>query len=147
MIKPITQDDIIELSKLYSSVFSEPPWNEVWETSWAQKRLEIIFNSPNFEGFLYEENGKSIGAVFGRGNSFKGNKELEIVELFVSSDKQSKGIGSKLIEEVENSIKSRGYKGTVLLTARCAPAYKFYCNKGYKSAEDMRVFKTLYREF
>jgi hypothetical protein len=35
----IVQQDLQVISQLYVSVFSNPPWNEDWEITWAYERL------------------------------------------------------------------------------------------------------------
>jgi len=136
-IRKIHKIDIEALAELYVSVFSSPPWNETWEISWAVTRLTEIYESPGFVGFIYEQNDEFVGGILGRSLSFKGRREFEILEFFVSSKEQQSGVGSGLLQELESFLKINGYKYTTLITAKNSDAERFYNKRGYKSSSKM----------
>lgn len=131
MIRDAQWSDLDELSELFVGVFSQPPWEEAWEFAWAKERLRILFESPEFNGLLFEVDGKIVGAILGRGMSFKGEKELEVIEFFVSPEFQGKGIGSQLVSQMGSAAAKQGFKYIILLTSDQVPAYNFYLDKGY----------------
>lgn len=139
MIRKALESDVDKLSELFIDVFSKPPWEETWEFAWAKERLQILFESPKFTGLLYELDGKVVGAILGRGMSFKGEKELEVVEFFVSSDIQGKGIGSQLVSQIGSTAAQQGYKYILLLTSNRVPAYSFYLNNGFYHEKKMAL--------
>ncbi|GAB1255880.1 hypothetical protein NBRC116494_03820 [Aurantivibrio plasticivorans] len=137
MIRDFEDRDLEQASILYVEVFKHAPWNEGWKIEWVQDRLQMIMDSPGFFGCLYEEDKTVVGAIVGRTNSFKGRRELEIVELFVSPTHQSKGLGKKLLSAIEKSAKQGGYSHSTLITSRAAPAFDFYIKRGFKARSDM----------
>ena len=137
MIRAIEQKDLNPLSELYVSVFKSHPWNEEWKISWAKERLDIIMASPRFSGFTFESESQILGAVLGTENSFKGKRQMEIVELFVAPHLQSTGIGSKLLLSIEEHAKRNGCFYSVLLTSNEVPAFGFYRHNGYIHSKEM----------
>ncbi|GAB1256450.1 hypothetical protein NBRC116494_09520 [Aurantivibrio plasticivorans] len=137
MIRMFTSADLKATSRLYVDVFAGPPWNERWTIDWALDRLTMIFQSPGFLGHVYEVNGKIVGVIAGRSNSFKGRRELEIVELFVSKRCQSDGVGKALLSAIEEQAGNNGYSHSVLLTSQRVPAFNFYLRRGYRANADM----------
>lgn len=135
-IREIADSDISELSHLYVAVSKEPPWCEEWKYEWAKERLSIIFSCPGFFGYLVDNEGEIIGAVFSRKGSYQGEYELEVEELFVSSKHQGEGVGSCLISQLKIAAKESGISALVLLTDRGTPAEEFYLKREFKIKED-----------
>lgn len=125
-IREIESSDLISLSKLFVEVFQSHPWNETWKETWAFERLDIIFRSYGFCGFLALETDSVVGAIFSRLASFKGEKELEVVEMYVSVIHQRKGVGAALIQKTEDYAKANDIKNIVLLTDKNTYAKSFY---------------------
>ncbi len=136
-ISEISEKDIPAISNLYISVFRAPPWNEEWNVEWAIDRLQGIYNSPGFYGFLYKENSNPIAALLGRSLTFKDWREFEIVELFVDSQHQGNGIGTELVKYLESFLKQKGYFKTTLLTAKETQVEEFYVKNGFKTSKRM----------
>lgn len=65
-IRAIAQQDLQTISKLYVSVFSNPPWNEDWEFTWAYERLNWVFQSQGFAGYIALKGEETLGAIMGQ---------------------------------------------------------------------------------
>ena len=135
-LRVIAREDISGLSDLFVSVFKEPPWNEDWEKEWAYERLSIIFKSYRFYGYLAELNGRPVAAVLARIGSYKGELELEIVEMFVLKGEQRKGLGGALLDQLKVRAKSDGITCFALQTGRDTFAKDFYLKYGFAAHED-----------
>ncbi|MFH1420366.1 MAG: GNAT family N-acetyltransferase [Candidatus Aenigmatarchaeota archaeon] len=83
---------------------------------------QIIKNSKNRTIFVAIENDKLVGTA-----SLKGDK---VFTVFVNSDMHGKGIGSKLMDKIEDLAKKKGYK-TIKVPASLT-AFEFYKKRGYK---------------
>ena len=119
------------LSELFVEVFCAPPWNEEWNANLAYERLVLIFRSYEFCGFLAIEEQTPVGAIFSRLMSFKGEKELEIIEMYVSPSNQRNGVGSQLIRRAERYARENDIKNLVLLTDKNTYAKVFYSKVGF----------------
>ena len=135
-IRKISEDDVLQLSDLFVSVFNEPPWSQDWKKEWAYERLSIIFKSYRFYGFLAEVGNYPVAAILSRVGSFKGELELEIMENFVIKEERGKGIGIALLNELKSYAKVDGIKCFVLQTGRDTYAKDFYLKYGFEAHED-----------
>ena len=57
LIYDIEEKDLEECAELFVKTFNEEPWNEKWTVKNAGKRLSDAYNSPEFKGLVYSENG------------------------------------------------------------------------------------------
>jgi aminoglycoside 6'-N-acetyltransferase I len=128
----ITEQDLQVISQLYVSVFSNPPWNEDWEITWAYERLNWIYQSQGFAGYIALDSKQILGAIMGHFVPFKGEKGFEIVEFLVATNYQNQGIGNKLLAQLELNLQQNNYDFTWLLTAKDSSAESFYCQRNYQ---------------
>ena len=88
---------------------------------------------------IYKEENNIVGLVIGLINNdaeetyeFKAPKRGRITELIVSKNNRSSGIGTKLLNAMENDLKSIGCKDILLgVFAYNESAIKFYEKNGY----------------
>ena len=135
-IRKIEKQDLNILADLFVSVFNSEPWNENWTEQWAYERLNIIFQSYGFYGYVAEEEGMPIGAVFSRVGSYKGILELEVIENYVSGNAQRKGVGEALMNELKLQAKKEGVSCFVLQTDKTTFAKNFYLKYGFEGHEE-----------
>jgi aminoglycoside 6'-N-acetyltransferase I len=100
-ISAIAEQDLQVISQLYVSVFSSPPSHEDWEFTWAYERLNWIYQSQGFAGYIALDSKQILGAIMGHFVPFKGKKGFEIVEFLVTTHQQNKGIGNQLLAQLE----------------------------------------------
>lgn len=97
----------------------------------------MIDNLCNFPGsviFIAEKDGQCAGIAicFEGFSTFKGRKLINIHDLFVSKNYQGQGIGTALLEHIENEAVTRGYcKITLEVYQRNASALKLYEKQGF----------------
>lgn len=96
------------------------PWNQ----SIGSEKDEFETNSIHI---MVIEGSKIIGV--GRGQ-FNTRKEAQIRYMAVEENQQGKGIGSKLLNSLENRLKKKGAE-YIILNAR-ESAVNFYKKHGYK---------------
>ena len=135
-IGKIETEDLQNLAELFVTVFNHEPWSENWTKEWAYERLSIIFRSHRFYGFMAEEGNEPVGAIFSRIGSYKGKFELEIVENFVSSTEQRKGVGAALMNELKLRAEKEGIGCFVLLTDKTTFAKDFYLKYGFQGHDE-----------
>ena len=83
----------------------------------------------NFEEFCFvaEDDGKIAGVITGRAYY----NEVYIGDLIVEKAYRREGVGSKLVEAVENAYKDKGYE-KIALTTFGFQAPEFYKKLGYE---------------
>ncbi len=138
-VRDIKQDDLAGCAALYVKVFNGEPWNDKWTEETAFNRLADIANTPGFIGLVIEDEGESIGAVFGCMEQWYEGKEYSLREIFIKTERQSRGIGTKLMKELEARIREEGGANIVLFTSRETPAYRFYLKEGFHELGSMTM--------
>lgn len=82
-----------------------------------------------------DDDGQLLGAITGRAYY----NEVHIGDLIIGKEHRKSGIGRKLVEEVENTYKGKGYE-KITLTTFGFQAPEFYKKLGYET-EFVRVDK------
>ncbi|WP_449443033.1 GNAT family N-acetyltransferase [Ureibacillus acetophenoni] len=86
-----------------------------------------IYQCDQLDGFIFEEDNEIIGLV----TYVIKDHELEVISL--DSIQEGKGIGTSLMEKVENVAKQKGIQIVSLVTTNDnLHALKFYQKRGYR---------------
>lgn len=111
-----------------------------FDTEAYLKRTFEYLKKRNGVIFMAEENGKLLGSIIGVISKKEGiyaleaypSKDGRVLELFVSSDARGKGVGSLLMQKMEDYFRENGCKAsTVECFAPNKEALKFYQRSGY----------------
>ena len=129
------QSDLTACGHILCSVYNNELWQCRWTLETAAAYLTDFFRMEKFVGFVAEENGEILGAIFGHEKIWWNNSELYVDEMFVLPDKQRKGYGSMLISTAEEYIREKKLAGLTLCTNRYAPAPYFYRKNGFNDNE------------
>jgi predicted N-acetyltransferase YhbS len=107
------------LREIVSKDYSE---KEITDLCNFFKPSMIIKNSKNRSIFVAVENNTILGTA--------SLKEDTVFTVFVNPDIHGKGIGSKLMDKVEDLAKKKGYK--IVKVPSGISSFDFYKNRGYK---------------
>ena len=95
----------------------------------------VVLNFDEFCFVAKDDEGQLLGAITGRAYY----NEVHIGDLIISKDHRKSGIGSKLVQAVENAYTGKGYE-KITLTTFGFQAPEFYKKLGYET-EFVRVDK------
>lgn len=116
-IKPIKKDNREEVIQFFKD-------------HWGSPQMIIstgIYECDKLDGWVYEENGEILGLL----TYVIHSDSIEIISL--DSIKEGRGIGSKLIQEVEKVAKQKGINKISLITTNDnLYALRFYQKRGYR---------------
>jgi aminoglycoside 6'-N-acetyltransferase I len=138
-IRLITENDIRDCAKLFSYVFSIEPWNEPWTEEGAFKRLNHFFESKGFVGVLLESD-DLMGFALGNVEPFHFGDMFYLREMCIDTKKQNSGYGCKLLERLEDNLKSMNVNSIYLTTDIEIPASKFYQKHGFNLKNTMGFY-------
>jgi aminoglycoside 6'-N-acetyltransferase I len=131
--KKFSQKDLDASAKLYKDVFSEQPWNDEWQRlSRVKEYLKELIQNPVFRGYVVYKDSELVAACLGHSRSWWSGNEFFIDEFFVSSRYQGKGVGSLLMDYMENHPELGDVDSFQLLTNKNVPAKDFYRKNGFK---------------
>jgi len=133
VFKKFSHQDFDNSAKLYKEVFSEQPWNDGWiRLSKVKEYLKELIQNPVFSGYVVYQNSELMAACFGHSRSWWSGNEFVIDEFFVASQCQGQGVGSLLLNYLENHPELRNVNSFQLSTNYDVPARDFYHKNGFK---------------
>jgi GNAT superfamily N-acetyltransferase len=127
IIKTCEPEDIEPCAKLFAEVYSEPPYNEAWDSSDAITYLARFREIDPDRCFIAKENNKVVGAIFSFSYPWHSKKTICIQELFVSPEHRRKGIGRQLLFKINHGQRI----GAWLVAHRESDAAEFYEKMGF----------------
>ena len=131
------EEDLKECAALLKYAYAEPPYNEEWELSHAQKYLARFFEFDRELCFVAVQNSNIVGAIFAYRYPWHGGQSCYIQEIFVSPSAHRKGVGRGLIQKLSL------YKGigpTWLVANENAKAVKFYQSLGFSNTGPYKFY-------
>lgn len=140
MVRRFKKSDLKSCVDLLIDVYYDDPWNHKWTVKSGTRYLDEISDLQRFVGFVFEEKGEILGAVFANEQVWWSGDELYIYELYVSTKHHKKGIGKQLISALENHVQENGLEGITLLTSNKTPAPDFYKHIGFEKADYMEYY-------
>lgn len=135
----ITKDMINMIAESFVSVFNSEPWNDSWTKKQATERLTDIYNTPKFEGAVEISDGKIASVIMGHGERHYNGVHFQILEFWVHIDMQGNGVGSKLLTDFTDYLKSKDIYNHYLITLQGKRTEYFYRKNGYNTNSDLCI--------
>lgn len=159
--KAIQQDDFVQISRIYAAAWRDAYKNIIppdYLASLSDDNWCALLESGSVNSLVALHKGLYIGTCAycpAREEEFAGWGE--IVSVYLLSNYQRTGTGSRLIEQAEKNLKALGfYKIYLWVLAENKTAQQFYAKHGYtvllptatteiggKKLEELRLIKTL----
>lgn len=139
-IRPAKKEETKVLQNLNDEVFQDnSKYDPDLKTDWAQSELgkkyfTKILNNPKAICLIAEDDSKPIGyiAAVHKPMSWSLSKYLEIVNMGVSPDYRSQGIGTNLIKKCLEIAKRKGYQKVYVASYyKNTRAVSFYEKSGF----------------
>ncbi len=143
VIRELKTEDISACADILCSVYNNELWQCRWSSEKAIEYLTDFYNMQKFVGYVLEEEGEILGAIFAHEKVWWNNSEVFVDEMFIRPELQRKGYGSMLVGKVEEYVKDKRLAGITLSTNKYAPAPLFYKKNGF--AENEYIF-FMYKE-
>ena len=139
------EKNLNEILDLFIEVFEKEPWNDNWPSKEKAKNYLLdIINTPGFKGYLKFRENELIGVLFGNIVQWWQGDEFFIKEFFIKKSVQGKGIGSEMLNFLEDSLAQNNVETIILLTENNAPAVKFCEHKEFKmSSHTIFLYKNI----
>ncbi|MFJ7678384.1 GNAT family N-acetyltransferase [Peribacillus sp. NPDC046944] len=143
-IRLLTDTDLEEAAKLFTSVFSSNLWNEPWSVKTSYKRLLDISRTPGYIGIgYYNSEEQLIGFLVGNEGQWADNKSYYINEICVCGSIQQTAIGTNLLNYLTEILAEKKVDSAYLSTERGeGKPEMFFTKNGYTTSES-RVLMTM----
>jgi N-acetylglutamate synthase-like GNAT family acetyltransferase len=134
---PLDQNYLGQCAELFITVFNDEPWRENWSSIAVLTRLQEIYNTPGFYGVVAAQDGKLLGFAMGYIEQWDKEKVFYLKEMCVKTQLQGRGIGTTILETLEDELSQMGVNKVYLLTARNSSAEAFYNKRGFYVSQKM----------
>jgi len=108
-----------------------------WDKDWRKDVIKIAINSPSSISYVFERDGKILGFVCAHDLGFRSY----LSEIMVFPDERGKGIGKKLLQEVQAELKKRKCK--ILISDVWKSSIGFYKSLGWNRPNAVLLGKKL----
>ncbi|QNM90583.1 GNAT family N-acetyltransferase [Aliarcobacter cryaerophilus] len=142
LIRKILKSDIKNCAELYKEIFNQSLWEESWTYEEANNRLNYIFESKGFVGFIATYENLIWGFVLGNIEPYTKGNAFYLREMCVKTQKQNKGIGKELISHLHHELKNLKIVRSYLITQQNSPASDFYLRNGYFYQKEDGVYES-----
>lgn len=115
-IRLAEKGDIPALARAMASAYAEAPWNERWTQARAERRVSAILGNYQALGLVAEEGGEIVGGLLGHVDPYAEEDFFFVSELFVVPDRKRKGVGRRLLAELEPALEARGVRVVQLIS-------------------------------
>lgn len=130
-----------ESADLYISVFSLPPWNDIYESrDEVVKFLRSFTKMSTFKGYQLMKDGKVIGLSVGFIKPWLSNGTMKpeyfIDQYCIDYKYQRQGLGRTFMKMIEEDLIKSNIHAIILNTEVHSPAFDFYKKTGFNALED-----------
>ena len=139
----IDKSNILAFSDLYVSVFNAAPWKDGWSLEAVHERFRSFSNYPSFFGLGHVADGRPNALAFGWSERWVNGWHYHLKEMCVAPHVQRRGLGGKLIAELEQRLLLQGIGRVFLETGHSAPARAFYERHGYRQLALVSMAKSI----
>ena len=127
-IRAARKEDLKDISEIFRTESSKEPYIQRWTKKTALEEIKDFFKKRKIYIVLIEK--EIIGFVVCERNESK--KTVYINELWIKAKNQGQGIGTQLMNYIEENYKKDGIKTISLVSDNRSRAFDFYKKRGYK---------------
>ena len=128
------------IAKLLKKEFLKPPYNETWILSKLISRVEEVFQDNGKYCFVALQDDEVMGVILASTFVFRDGSRCFVEEFVIDSKEQNKGVGTKLLQRLEEECRRAEIKTLWLTSDQKSDANKFYTKNGF-STSDYRLME------
>ncbi len=134
-IRELTPEDIPALLPLYLDWYNGHEGG-CWTEETAAKRICQVLTIRDAYGLILEEAGRPIGFAMGYFKPYDDLTGYTLEEIVIAGNRQGKGLGSRLLGELEARVKARGAACVELQAVADEMHEHYYGKSGYRNAKN-----------
>jgi aminoglycoside 6'-N-acetyltransferase I len=119
--------------------YNGEPWNDEWTHAKALEKLMCFYQSPKFMGWMAYEGDELLGCCVGNIEPYYTGDYFYLKEMFVSGSSQRTGVGSRLMEVINQDLKTMGIEMVILFTSNEGFPFQFWKHHGFGEIPGMRM--------
>ena len=135
--REMRREDIAAVTPLFMEY-----WNgmgDEWTAERVYSRIWQVLGSPDAYCMIAETDEKVVGFAMGRFETYSDLTAYDLIEIIVAPEHQNYGIGTAMMTELENRVKSMGAAMIQLISVNDAMHERFYRKQGYGDASNLKL--------
>lgn len=140
-LKDISKVELGEITELFIKEFNKEPWNDKWVYDRAYNRLKDLYEHPRFIGIVCVFNEKVVGVVMGYLEYWYEGYHYNLKEIFIDTEIQGQGIGSKLLKALEDKLLGQDVTSIELFTLKNQKTIGFYNKNQFIRVEELVIME------
>jgi len=145
-IRPVGLDQIPEIQVLahkiwppvFQSILSEEQIEYMMEMMYSTHSLENQIGKLGHQFLIIEQEAIPLGYVSYE-TDYKGKAQTKIHKLYLGEESRGKGLGKKVIHEIEFLARKKGNQALILNVNRNNPAIDFYLKAGFDFGYEEKI--------
>ncbi len=138
--RPMTEADLPQVIDIYVDYYNRYEGGQ-WTAATTKKRILQVLTRQDAFCLVLEDGGAIIAFALGYFEQYDDGFAYDLVEIVVAADHQGRGIGTRLMKELEGQVRE---KGALLIQFQAVNDdfhHHFYGKLGYQNANNL-VIKT-----
>lgn len=141
-IRKAMKKDFKRIAELYKQGFSEKPYNENWTFKEALDKINLFSKYCDIYVSLIDE--KIVGFIIINPNHWHPGEIAFCEEIVVDKNFRGKRIAKKLLFEIEEIYRAKGYNEFMAIVNKKSGAYKLWRKREFrKDKENVLISKDL----
>jgi len=128
-IKAAKITDLKTIAEIFLIESAKEPYLQVWNEESSLEKINFFYESNDLYVVFVDE--EIVGFIACELTLDK--KLVYVSECWLKEQHQHKGLGTKLMQFIEEEYKNQGMKSISLVTDKRSNAFKFYKKLGYKN--------------
>ena len=134
-ITEMTTQDLHRVLPLYLDYYNNVEGGQ-WTDKTAGRRIRQVLTMQDSFSLIMTEEDEVIGFVMGYFKQYDDIVGYTLEEIIIAKDRQGKGLGRILLEEVEKRAKDKGASCVELQAVADDMHERYYGKAGYKNAKN-----------
>jgi aminoglycoside 6'-N-acetyltransferase I len=135
-IETFTIDHLDDCAHLFMIAFNAEPWNDKYTRDTARKQLAWHLEVPGYLGLVSINNDGKVAFAVGYREPTDVGDVFHLSIFCVRPDAQRTGVGSRLLNRLEERLGKSGVNTVYLGTNKGTPAEAFYRKHGYEVSDE-----------
>ena len=135
LVREMELNDIAAVLPLYISYYNEQE-DGCWNEKTAAKRIHQVLSMEDSYGLIVENGNGVMGFAMGYFKQYDDIIGYTLDEIVIAYEHQNKGIGSRLLRELEQRVKEKGASCVELQAVNDDMLERYYGKAGYQNAKN-----------
>ncbi len=136
----MTKDEALRGAEIIVEAYAKQPWHEEWSIQNAISRIDEMITTPMCLAVAAFDADHIIGFAFGLPHTSVTGRGIHVAEIAILPQHQRNGIGSRLLNHLEEEARTLGYVHVWLVSRSTGGIAEYYKSNHYQHHEKLCVY-------